>query len=64
VKYDKVLDLLEYRCETCQHMWSEYPADRLKAKLSAGKTYVENPAPDAAAPMVPSGICGTAFVTR
>jgi hypothetical protein len=28
------------------------------------ETFVRNPAPDAAAPSVPSGICGTAFVTR
>lgn len=32
VKYDKVLDLLDYKCETCEYRWSEYPADRLKLK--------------------------------
>jgi len=41
---------------------------RQKRKLEIAqrpvRTYVENPAPDAAAPVVPSGICGNAVVTR
>lgn len=35
VKYDKVLDLLDYKCEGCEFRWSEYPADRLKGKAGA-----------------------------
>lgn len=62
VKYDKVFDRLDYKCETCEYQWTAPPADHNRS--GEGKFYVTNPAPDAAAPSVPSGICGTGMVTR
>lgn len=39
VKYDKVLDMLNLKCERCGHEWTEYPNDasqqRLQAAMSA-----------------------------
>jgi hypothetical protein len=28
VQYDRVVDMLKYRCENCGYNWSAYPADR------------------------------------
>lgn len=34
------------------------------AAAETGPMYLQNPAPDAAAPAVPSGVCGVATITR